>query len=456
RATTTFLPGIAHGHHHTGTDRLRKALPFPLTADQTRAVDEITADLQAPRPMLRLLQGDVGSGKTLVALLALLKVIENGHQGAFMAPTEILARQLYANAKKYLEPLGITVALLVGSMSAAQKTKLKQHLRDGFVNLLIGTHAVVQDDVVFDKLGLAVIDEQHRFGVRQRMALSANSKLPPDVLVMTATPIPRTLALTVYGDMDVSTLREKPPGRTPIKTVAMQDGRFSEVVTSLKRVLEAGNQVYWVCPLVEENEDSDLTAATQRAEQLKTVYGDAVGLLHGQMKAADKDAVMAAFAAGDVKILVSTTVIEVGVDVPNASLMVIDHAERFGLSQLHQLRGRVGRGAAASTCVLLYALPLTAYAQQRLDALRQSDDGFYLAEKDLELRGPGEVLGTRQAGQVATKLADLHHHRDLLPVARDTAQALLAANLTSAQRGALSLLLQMFDKQAAAEFLRGG
>lgn len=456
RAQNRFLPGIAHGHANALRQKMLAALPFPLTGDQARAVAEIDADMATPRPMLRLLQGDVGSGKTLVALLALLRCVENGHQAAFMAPTEILARQLFANAKKYLEPLGMTIALLVGSLSAAQKSKLKQHIKEGFVNLVIGTHAVVQESVTFDKLGLAVIDEQHRFGVKQRMALSTAQKLPPDILVMTATPIPRTLALTAYGDMDVSVLREKPPGRTPIDTLAKPIERLEDVAAALERVIATGQQVYWVCPLVDESEDSDLAAATQRHAHLAKVYGDKVGLLHGQMKAADKDDVMARFQSGEIAILISTTVIEVGVDVPNATLMVIEHAERFGLSQLHQLRGRVGRGKAASRCILLYDHPLTPFATERLNALRQSDDGFFLAEKDLELRGPGEILGTRQAGQIATRLADLYHHKDLLPVARDLAQAVLAKPLSSAERNALALLLQCFNQHTAAEYLRGG
>ncbi|NBX86773.1 MAG: ATP-dependent DNA helicase RecG, partial [Proteobacteria bacterium] len=425
-------------------------------AGQQVALAEIGADLEAPRPMLRLLQGDVGSGKTLVALLALLKVIENGHQGVLMAPTEILARQLFANAQKYLQPLGLTVALLVGSMSKAQKTKLKQHVREGFVNLLVGTHALTEDDVVFDKLGLAVIDEQHRFGVRQRVALSTNQPLPPDVLLMTATPIPRTLALTVFGDMDISSLRDKPPGRVPISTVALPAERVVEVAQRLQSIVQGGQQAYWVCPLVEEDEETTLTAAIARKDWLCSQLPKAkIGLLHGKMKAADKAQVMADFVAGSVDILVSTTVIEVGVDVPNASVMVIEHAERFGLAQLHQLRGRVGRGQAASHCLLVYASPLTEYAKQRISALRESEDGFLLAEKDLELRGPGEVLGTRQAGEVRTRLVDLHHHQHLIPVARELAEKALTRALNAAQRNALAVLLRVFGKDTAAEWLRG-
>lgn len=492
RVTSRMAPGIAHGSSSMLRRRLLESLPFQPTADQSTALAEIDTDLSAPRPMLRLLQGDVGTGKTLVALMALLRVIENGQQGVLMAPTEILAQQLYANAKRWLEPLGVTIGLLTGSQTAAQKKKLKQHVREGFVNLLVGTHALAEDDVIFDKLGLAVIDEQHRFGVRQRMALSANQKLQPDMLIMTATPIPRTLALTAYGDMDVSSLRTRPPGRTPIQTLAMQDARVDEVVAALPRLFAKGEQVYWVCPLVDENIESDLTAATVRYAYLtnkldhRLTNDDSrkpitttpqapatsqvssidksqianrpplVALLHGQMKASEKDAAMDAFKSGVSKLLVSTTVIEVGVDVPNASLMVVEHAERFGLSQLHQLRGRVGRGTAASRCILLYSNPLTAYAKARIEALRNSDDGFFLAEKDLELRGPGEILGTRQAGQLATRLADLHHHRDLLPLARDAAQSLLGAPLPAQQRAALSLLLNFFQKHAAAEYLRGG
>lgn len=457
RATTRAMRGLAHGRHTALREKALASLPFSPTADQTQAVNEIIEDLQAPRPMLRLLQGDVGSGKTLVALLSALHVIENGHQVALMAPTEILAQQLFANAQKLLQPLGITVALLVGSMSAAQKKKLKQHVREGFVNLLIGTHALVEDDVIFDKLGLVIIDEQHRFGVRARANLSANQPLPPDVLVMSATPIPRTLALTAFGDMDVSVLRQKPPGRQAITTQVMSDEKLAEIAERLKAVLQRGEQAYWVCPLVEESEEIDLADATSRHAWLAQVYGAArVGLLHGRMKPTDKAAVMEAFKRNEIGLLVSTTVIEVGVDVPNASVMVIEHAERFGLAQLHQLRGRVGRGANKSSCILVYSPPLGEYGQARLAALRQSEDGFYLAEADLELRGPGEVLGTQQAGAQRTRLADLVKHKDLIPVARDLAEKALTQPLNAAQRNALALLLEAFGKTAAATFLRAG
>jgi ATP-dependent DNA helicase RecG len=457
RASTRLLRGIAHGRHVALREKALRSLPFKPTADQTQALAEIAADLEAPRPMLRLLQGDVGSGKTLVALISALHVIENGHQVALMAPTEILAQQLFANAQKLLQPLGITVALLVGSMTPANKKKLKQHVREGFVNLLIGTHALVEDDVVFDKLGLVIIDEQHRFGVRARANLSANQPLPPDVLVMTATPIPRTLALTAYGDMDVSTLRQKPPGRQPITTQVMSDEKLAELAQRLRAVLERGEQAYWVCPLVEESEEVDLADATSRHLWLSQLYGAGrVGLLHGRLKPTEKVAVMEAFKRGEIGILVSTTVIEVGVDVPNASVMVIEHAERFGLAQLHQLRGRVGRGTNKSSCILVYSPPLGEYGQARLAALRQSEDGFYLAEADLELRGPGEVLGTQQAGAQRTRLADLVKHKDLIPVARDLAEKALTQPLNAAQRNALALLLEAFGKTAAATFLRAG
>jgi ATP-dependent DNA helicase RecG len=456
RADLAKHPGIAHGTAWPLTEKFLKALPWPLTPDQRQALDDIRTDLHRPRPMLRLLQGDVGAGKTVVALLALLHVIENGQQGVLMAPTEILARQHYATALKWLTPLGVTVALLTGRTAAAEKKKLKNKIRGGFVNLLIGTHALVQDDVVFDKLGLAVIDEQHRFGVKQRLALSANQQLPPDMLVMTATPIPRTLALTIYGDMDMSVIKTKPPGRSPIKTSAVPLERLGEISASLQRVIENGQQVYWVCPLIDESEELDLAAATARFESLQRIYGGQVALLHGSLKPADKLTAMSTFQTGEKKILVTTTVIEVGVDVPNASVMVIEHAERFGLSQLHQLRGRVGRGAAVSSCILLYQPPLGGYAQSRLNALRQSDDGFFLAEEDLRLRGPGEMLGTRQSGEWATRVADLHAHRELLPVARDQAERLLNAPPSPQKTRALTFLLEMFNHTNAIPLLRSG
>jgi ATP-dependent DNA helicase RecG len=465
RAQTRTLPGLAHTGHSTLSKKLWHSLPYAPTASQTTALQEIAADLAAPRPMLRLLQGDVGSGKTLVAIMALLRVIEHGHQGVLMAPTSLLAEQLFTTAQTLLNPLGLSVALLVGSLTAAQKRKVKEQVANGFVQLLVGTQALIEDNVTFHSLGLAVIDEQHRFGVRQRVALSGKQALPPDILLMTATPIPRTLALTAYGDMDLSTLPEKPPGRTPITTKAVPREKWLDLVTRLKDVLASGQQAYWVCPLVEEAEVLPGTpptktppiSATERYASLQQhLPGIALGLLHGALKPADKDAAMRAFKQGETQLLVCTTVVEVGVDVPNATIIVIEHAERFGLSQLHQLRGRVGRGALPSQCVLLYQPPLTPFAQARLAALRDTDDGFVLAEKDLELRGPGEVLGTRQAGEMHLLLADLAAHRHLLPVAQQLAQAAFHRPLPAPQRNALATLLQVFDQDTAAAWLRGG
>lgn len=460
RQTARLQPGISHGNNTEKQQKFLENLPFSLTGDQTAALEDINEDLSAPTPMLRLVQGDVGSGKTAVALLALLRVIENGCQGVLMAPTEILARQHYENACKWLEPLGITVALLVGSIPAAQKKRLKQHIAEGFANLIIGTHALVQDDVKFDRLGLAVIDEQHRFGVQERMKLAAHnhSGLAPDILVMTATPIPRTLALTFYGDMDSSIIREKPPGRTPVQTNVLPSSRLGDIAKSLQRILDKGEQVYWVCPLVEENEELDLTAATKRFDSLKKLYGEQVALLHGKMKPADKDAVMLDFKNGKFKILVATTVIEVGVDVPQATSIIIEGAERFGLSQLHQLRGRVGRSSLKSSCILLYQNqnPLTDTAVERLQAMKDSEDGFYLAEKDMELRGPGEILGTRQSGQETAQLADLIHHRDLIAPMRELAEETLKKPLNSQTRKSLAQLFQLFGKESASALLKAG
>ena len=466
RQTARLTPGMAHGNSSSLRQKMRENLPFPLTSDQDKVIEEIDADLSAPLPMLRLVQGDVGSGKTLVALMSILRVVENGSQAVMMAPTEILAQQHFESAKKLLEPLGITVALLVGSVPAVQKKRLKQHIAEGFCNVVIGTHALVQEDVAFDKLGLAVIDEQHRFGVQTRLKLlshTSNGKAP-DILVLTATPIPRTLALTFYGDMDVSVIREKPPGRTPVQTQVLPQNKGKDVALSLFHILDKGEQAYWVCPLVEENEESDLnlTAVTKRYERLQALFqkegrnaGD-IAILHGKMKPAEKEAVMADFKAGKTRILVATTVIEVGVDVPQATVMVIEHAERFGLSQLHQLRGRVGRGSLASHCILLYQSPLSEAGKERLAAMRQSEDGFYLAEKDLELRGPGEVLGTRQSGAEVTHLADLTQHRDLIPLMRDLAETKLRSQLSHTERQALVYVLELFGKGNAAELLKAG
>lgn len=447
--------GFSHKISIAKRNKFLDVLPFKLTGDQQKTLKEVDHDMALNEPMLRLVQGDVGSGKTIVAFLSLLNAINNGRQGVLMAPTEILALQHYENAKILLGKIGVSVAILTGKMKAAEKKRIREEIRTGQVDLIIGTHALIQKDVVFKNVGLVVIDEQHRFGVHQRLALT-NQAESPDFLVMTATPIPRTLALTVYGDMDISLIQEKPPGRKPITTKVVGIERLSEMSESLARVLEKNEQVYWVCPLVEESEKSDLSDATARFEHLEHIYGDKVALLHGRMKAKEKEDTINAFKAGETKILVSTTVIEVGVDVAQATVMIIEHAERFGLSQLHQLRGRVGRGDAESSCILLYSSPLSYMATERLDTLRQTEDGFLLAEKDLELRGPGEMLGTRQAGQLVTRLADLRVHKDLIPVARKMAEETVETKLSKDQAKALMWLLRAFNKENAGKFLQAG
>ena len=437
--------------------RLRSLLPFPLTGSQESAISDIAEDMAAPMRMLRLLQGDVGSGKTVVAVMAMLQAVANGAQAALMAPTEILARQHAETLGPWLDELGIRWQV----MTARNKGKLRKEsldaLASGDVQIAIGTHALFQDDVAFADLGLAVVDEQHRFGVQQRMALSSKGN-GVDVLVMTATPIPRTLTLTAYGDMDVSRMPDKPPGRKPVDTRVISMDRYAEVAQGLGNALQDGARVYWVCPLVSESELIDLAAAEDRANALRAIYGDKVGLVHGQMKAADKDAVMARFASGEISILVATTVIEVGVNVPEATVMVIEHAERFGLAQLHQLRGRVGRGLDKSSCVLLYRGPLGETAKARLGIMRETEDGFKIAEEDLRLRGAGEVLGTRQSGLPAFRLADLEAHADLLPAVHDDVKLLLERDpLLKSPRGeALRVLLYLFRRDEAIRFLQSG
>ncbi len=438
---------------------IESALPFVLTRSQRLALGEVVEDMGAPRRMLRLLQGDVGSGKTIVALLAMARAVEAGAQAAMMAPTEILARQHFETIAPICEAAGMTTALLTGREKGKSRARILERLAGGEVDIAIGTHALFQDDVAFADLALAIIDEQHRFGVHQRYALQAKGKQGgTDILVMTATPIPRTLQMTHYGDMDVSKLTEKPAGRKPILTRAVPIERIEEVVGAIGRALRKGAQVYWVCPLVETSAKVDLAAAEERAAHLRQHFGETVGLVHGRMKGAEKDAVMHAFADARIKVLVATTVIEVGVNVPAATVMVIEHAERFGLAQLHQLRGRVGRGAAQSSCILLYNTPLSDTARSRLDIMRQTEDGFRIAEEDLRLRGGGEVLGTRQSGDPGFRVANLPLDEELLQAARDQTKYLLSRDpeLSSDQGKAARLCLYLFERDEAIRLLRAG
>ena len=449
------------GRAYLGNGRLCKSisahLPFQLTNAQTMALAEISADMSSEIRMLRLLQGDVGSGKTVVALLAMTTAIEAGCQTVLMAPTEVLARQHLATIAPLAEKAGIEVVALTGRDKGKPRQLILDKLASGEAKIAIGTHALFQDDIVFNNLGFAVIDEQHRFGVHQRLQLAAKGT-GVDVLVMTATPIPRTLMLTAYGDMDVSRLMEKPIGRKPIDTRVLPIQRMDDVVQGIGRSLQQGAKVFWVCPLVEESEKVDLAAAEDRHVHLSQVFGSQVGLIHGRMKAAEKDAAMAAFINGDVKVLVATTVIEVGVDVPDATVMVIEHAERFGLAQLHQLRGRIGRGDAASNCLLLYAQPLGEIAKARLKIMRETEDGFVIAEEDLKLRGAGELLGTRQSGMAEFRMADLTAHSELLAMARDDAALFLQRDphLESERGQAIRTLLYLFNCDSAVRNLRSG
>jgi len=449
------------GRATAGTGALRKklvdALPYSLTASQSRAMADIAADLAKPERMLRLLQGDVGSGKTVVALLSAATVIEGGRQAALMAPTEILARQHFATIAPLAAAAGIEVAILTGRERGRERADILERLRLGGIHVLVGTHALFQEDVEFRDLGLAIVDEQHRFGVHQRLALARKGEAV-DMLVMTATPIPRTLVLTYFGDMDISELREKPAGRQPIDTRTLPINRLDEVTEAIGRALSEGRRVYWVCPMVEESEKSDLAAAEERFADLKRKFGSWTDLVHGRMKGTEKDAAMSRFAAGETRLLVATTVIEVGVDVPEATVMVIEHAERFGLAQLHQLRGRVGRGAERSTCLLLYRPPLGETAKARLEIMRETEDGFRIAEEDLRLRGEGDVLGTRQSGVPGFRIARIETHGSLIGTARDDAQLVLARDQTlSTPRGeALRHLLYVFGRDEAIRLIRAG
>jgi ATP-dependent DNA helicase RecG len=454
------------GRRIAGDGKLRAkaiaALPFALTDGQLGALSEIEKDMASEQRMLRLLQGDVGSGKTIVALLSLLNAVEAGLQGALMAPTEILVRQHLAAMEPYAKAAGVRLAALTGREKGAGREAVLAALAAGEIDILIGTHALFSEDVAFRDLGLAVIDEQHRFGVHQRMSLQSkgqgNKQSAADVLVMTATPIPRTLALTAFGDMDVSQITGRPPGRKPVETRVMNADRLDDLVAHLKQALDHGQRAYWVCPLVEESEKIDLAAAEERAAMLTKIFGKKVGLVHGKLKAAERDAAMAAFKAGDIQLLVATTVIEVGVDVPEATIMVVEHAERFGLAQLHQLRGRVGRGAGKSSCLLVYHAPLGETAKARLKTLRESDDGFVIAEMDLKLRGPGDVLGKRQSGMEDLRVADMTAHGNLLAVAHDDAKLMLTRDpgLKSPRGEALRVLLYLFGRDEAVRYLRTG
>ncbi len=427
--------------------RLREALPFPLTGAQQRVFDQIADDLGRPTPMLRLVQGDVGSGKTVVAALAAMLAVASGRQAALMAPTELLAEQHMANLRGWLEPLGVRLAWLAGKVTGRARRQALDAVASGEAQVVVGTHALMQEGVAFNNLALAIVDEQHRFGVHQRLALRDKGAQGPDAggvprdavvphqLVMTATPIPRTLAMSAYADLDVSAIDELPPGRTPVQTVVLNAGRRPELVERIRQACAEGRQAYWVCTLIDDSDEVVAQAAQTTFEELGAALPDVrVGLVHGRMKPADKQSTMAAFKGGEIDLLVATTVIEVGVDVPNASLMVIENAERLGLAQLHQLRGRVGRGTAASSCVLVYQSPLSATARARLETMRETGDGFVIAEKDLELRGPGELLGTRQTGLAGFRVADLARDADLLPQVHELAERLLADHPHIAER----------------------
>ncbi|MDG4650340.1 ATP-dependent DNA helicase RecG [Roseibacterium sp. SDUM158017] len=450
------------GFATAGNGSLRRkvlaSLPFSPTGAQLRAIGEIEADMGADTRMSRLLQGDVGAGKTLVALMALLIAVEAGGQGAMMAPTSILAGQHYANLGPMAEQAGVVIELLTGADKGTERAAKLRALAAGDIQILVGTHAVFQDDVVFRDLRLAIVDEQHRFGVAERVRLSGKG-LATDVLVMTATPIPRTLSLAQYGDMDVSVLDEKPPGRKPVKTALLSTGRIGEVVAHLREALAEGRQAYWVCPLVEESEVYDAVAAEERFRHLRAELGEGqVGLVHGRLTPAEKATVMARFQAGEMRLLVATTVIEVGVDVPNASIMVIEQADMFGLAQLHQLRGRVGRGSAESTCLLLYRSPLGETAKRRLMVLRETEDGFRIAEEDLAIRGAGDLIGTAQSGLPRFRIADLESQTPLMALAQSGARALLSRDpgLATEQGAAARTLLWLMEQDKAIGLIRAG
>lgn len=445
--------------NNTLLNSLYKNIPFELTNSQKVAIEEISQGLEKPNRMIRLLQGDVGSGKTIVALAALFQASGNSKQAAMMAPTELLARQHFESIKNLCLKSNIKVEILTGKTKRLDRERIVNDLSAGDIDIILGTHALFQDKISFHNLGLVVIDEQHRFGVHQRLSLtSKNSNNPPDIIIMSATPIPRTLELTAYGSMQVSRLLDKPVGRKPIKTIAKPLSKVDEATESLKRLMENGEKAYWVCPLIEESEKIDLAAAEDRFASLKNIYGNKVGLVHGRMSIEEREETMKEFKYGNKNILVATTVIEVGIDVPDATFMIIEHSERFGLSQLHQLRGRVGRSDKASSCLLLYRSPLGENAKKRIETLRETDDGFIIAEEDLILRGAGEVLGTKQSGLPYFKIANLSTDRDLLETARNDSNYIIENNLlNNSDRGKnLKILLHLFNKEEALKYLDAG
>ncbi len=457
RSRMRKMPGKALIENGNIRAKLISSIPYSLTASQKTALAEISADLAKPDRMLRLLQGDVGSGKTIVALLAMAQAAEAGGQSALMAPTEVLARQHYATIGPLAEQAGLRIAILTSNEKGKERESIFSRLADGSIDILIGTHAVFQEAVAYKNLVFAVVDEQHRFGVHQRLQLASKGE-SPHLLVMTATPIPRTLVLTAFGEMDVSKLTEKPAGRKPIRTVTVPDDRIGEVVERIASAVKDGGKAYWVCPLVEETELVDATAAIERFSSLKSPFGNSVDIVHGRMTALEKDKALNGFRNGTSKVLVATTVVEVGVDVPDATIMVVEHAERFGLAQLHQLRGRVGRGDKPSACLLLYKGPLSENAHARLAVMRETEDGFRIAEEDLKLRGEGELLGTRQSGMPGFRMADLSAHADLLEIARRDARYVVETDpeLASTRGQALRVLLYFFERDEAVRLLRAG
>ncbi|WP_375703663.1 ATP-dependent DNA helicase RecG [Bartonella sp. AD13SXNS] len=457
RLKTKSLIGTSRPATGIYTNKLLNILPFQLTTGQIKAVEDIANDLASPEPMLRLLQGDVGAGKTVVALMAMAQIAENSGQSALMAPTEVLARQHFATIAPLAEKIGLQTTLLTGREKGKLRTNILNDILSGQVSIVIGTHALIQNSVTYNNLALTIIDEQHRFGVHQRIALTEKGN-QPDMLVMTATPIPRTLVLTAFGDMDVSKITEKPIGRQPITTATLSLKRLHELIERIAIALEKGEKLYWICPLVEESTALDLTSIENRFAFLHERFGAHVGMVHGKMSTAEKEAAMASFKCGNTRILVATTVIEVGVDIPDASIIIIEHAEHFGLSQLHQLRGRVGRGDKKSSCILLYKDPLTKTAATRLNIIRNTEDGFEIAEEDWRLRGEGELLGTKQSGVPEFHIANLAVHSDLLSMARKDARLFLQRDphLSSEQGQALQLLLYLFGHDDATRLLRSG